>query len=293
MKNFFKQIVKSFSQKACIVVLVGFLTLGGLTVCQTSCSTEKSTEVVKTSAKEPISVKQPVFLKIAVMPDRSGSIDSTRTPEITMTQLEKIIALVRENSGEIAFGFIDDDSNQPFIRLRIEPRPTPPPKPDEKNNPFDEEKVLADYKKKMREFKILDQKWLTETNQRILTFKADAQGLIDCLHDRECRSKVTDVLEGIKRADLFLNEKETVNSMMRVMLLISDGLETVKPEATPPALKSNPQIIVVNGSASLGVLKNYDVDAVEGIDRAIGRIAELLSAEQNKPVTVVSGNSAK
>ncbi len=253
MKNLVDRLIKFFNSKGKIIVLSIFIAIGSL-ILQTSCTAEKSSAVVKTVERNSVPVKQPVCLKIVVMPDRSGSIDSTRTPQITLAQLDKIVAIVRESCGEIAFGFIDDDSNQPFIRLRIELRPVPPLKPDEKNSPFDQEKLLADYKKQSREFKKLDLKWQTDTDREIENFKIAAQPLLDCLHVKKCRSGNTDVFEALRRADLFLNEKEKVEPTLRLMFLITDGLETVKPKTAPPALQSDTRITAAMATAMIVVL---------------------------------------
>jgi hypothetical protein len=228
---------------------------------------------------------QSVFLKVVILADRSGSVEHTRTPLITMSQLQEVINLLRSHSGEIAFGFIDDDSNRPFLRLRIARGPLMPTAPAQRNNPYEQERLLDQYKRAMRQFNDQLRQWQFDTNQRIETFKTEAQPMIDCLDDKQCRSNTSDVLEGLKRADLFLSENEVVTNQVNTLMLITDGLETTRPKNGAPTLKSHPRIIVVNGSGSLGVLKNYRVDAVEGIDAAIRQIGQTVSATMETAAT--------
>jgi hypothetical protein len=250
---------------------------------QLACSSRKLTSVDAPRADQKSAMgskaeaapgEQKRFIKIALLSDRSGSIDSTRTPAITAEQLEELIAFLRRHSGEIAFGFIDDDSNQPFVRLRIERRQSAPPPPEAKNNPYEQEKFINQYKAALRQFRERDQQWQTETDRRVEAFMASVRPMLACLHEKGCRSGSTDVVEGLKRADLFLAEPEEAATKTNILLLVTDGLETVRPNTLPPALRSKPRIILVNGSASLGILQSYDVVAVEGIDAAIRRVVE-------------------
>lgn len=236
--------------------------------------TVSSKESGKTEVQKQDVKNQTVFYKIAALADRSGSVEKTRTPPMTMAQMDDLIAFVREKSGEIAFGFVDEDSNQPFLRLRIEQRPIAPIAPDAKNNPFEQEKLINQYKAKVRDYQKLELKWRTETNDRIAEFRPAAEKLINCLSDKKCRSGVTDVTEAVKRADLFLSEDEKIPPTC-VMLLVTDGLETAKPKAAPPTIRSQPHILVVNGSASSGILETYRPLAFEDIDAAIRHITRI------------------
>lgn len=265
---------------AVFVFLLPLILTGTQTGCSpkaTDGSTVKTNSNQETRAEDQkrITAAQTMFFKIAILSDKSGSVDSTRTPFITMEQLEELIDFLRRNSGEIAFGFIDDDSNQPFQRLRIEARETPPSKPELKNNPYEQEKLLNKYITEMNAYKSRDRRLQAEINRRVEVFKSAVQPMIDCLHDNTCRSGSTDVFESLRRADLFLTENEAVANQTNILVLITDGLETVRPGAAAPILKSQPRIIVVNGSASLGVLKKYQVEPVENIDAAIRQITRL------------------
>ncbi|MGD9588751.1 MAG: hypothetical protein AB7Q37_03275 [Pyrinomonadaceae bacterium] len=236
---------------------------------------------------EPNYIQPAVFYKIALLGDRSGSVESTRTPALTTEHLDSLIAFLREKSGELAFGFIDEDSNKPFLRLRIEPRPVRPPPPTAKNNPFEQEKLLNEYKERMATFQKLDEKWSTATNENIANFKASSQAMLDCLSNKTCRSNSTDVIEALKRADLFLSEDEKVPPTC-ILLMVTDGQETAKPKAKGPNIVSQPYFLVVNGSASLGVLKLYSPEPFEGIDAAIRRVTRILPSSEASPTASVT-----
>lgn len=282
MDNKNRQPAKLNGNKKFVAVFIFTLILV-LSVAQIACSPDKpavgntagNNQTISNEQGRTSPEKQKAFFKIALLPDRSGSVDSTRTPLITMEQLDELIAFLCKHSGEIAFGLIDDDSNQPFARLRIDPQPDAPTTTAQKNNPYEQEKLINQYKDEMRRYKSREQQWRTEIDRRVEAFKDAVQPMIDCLHNQKCRSHTTDVAEGLKRADLFLSEKEAATLKSTILLLITDGLETVKPNSAPPTLKSRPRIILVNGSASLGILKDYEVEAVEGIDAAIRRIVQM------------------
>ena len=300
----FKQFVNFFDLNTLMATFIGLMILSGLMLSLTSCSSNKSSAEVQNSTQDIIQTqqtvkkstpegqkltedktpnRQTVFLKIGLMQDASISTNSTRTPSITMPQLENFITLLREHPGELAFGFIDENSNELFIRLRTQPRPTLPVKPKELANPFAEEQARNEYRAKKQPYEERLSKWQGETDKQIEIFKSKVEPLLVRLTDKKTKSKITDVVEGIKRADLFLSETEQMPTL-RVLFLITDGLETANPKAPTSVLRSQPKIFLINGSANVGILKNYDVEAVENIETGIRRVGEIL-AEQNKPLS--------
>jgi hypothetical protein len=224
-------------------------------------------QTVTHAAPQPL-----VPLKIAILQDKSGSVDSTRTPRITMAQFDILIAALEKRGGSLAFGFIDDDSNKSFTTLRIAARPIPPVEPSKEGNPFKVAEAQSKYKKEQEEFEINERQWRSETNQAIVAFRSAVTPLIE---DRR-RSRATDIYSGLNRADLYLAEADTTfssdNSPKRYMLVISDGLDNMRRPLAE--MRSQAQIILVNGSASIGAMKAFNPERFEGIEAALLRITD-------------------
>ncbi len=257
---------------AAALLLTTVLAAGGLSV---SCSATKapsniSATVQSTPTQTPAPAPRPI--KVGTLLDRSYSTGPTRTPPLTQEQLEKFIAMLQVSGGELAIGYIDDDSDKPFLRLRIDPPPPLPVKPESVTNPLRQSDLNTQYANEMRRFQNILSGWREETDRRITTFRTAAAGFITCLADPHCRSKRTDVVEAVKRADLFLAEPES-QEFVRVLFIVSDGQETLKIQAkNPPVLKSHPAILLINGASSTGILKAYQPECFEGIDAAQRRL---------------------
>ena len=60
-----------------------------------------------------------VAVRAVVLQDQTGSVNWTRTPTLCYEDLKPLVNLVRERSGEVAFGLIRDSSNRGLIRLAV------------------------------------------------------------------------------------------------------------------------------------------------------------------------------
>ena len=60
-----------------------------------------------------------VAVRAVVLQDQTGSVNWTRTPTLCYEDLIPLVNLVRERSGELAFGLIRDSSNRGLLRLAI------------------------------------------------------------------------------------------------------------------------------------------------------------------------------
>lgn len=205
-------------------------------------------------------------LKVVVLQDKSGSVDSTRTPRVTMSQFDALVSAVRERGGGIAFGFIDDESNESFTVMRVDAPRAVPTDPGREGNPFKVAEAVAKYKKELGEFEKNERQRQSAADQQVEAFKARVGSLLEDAG----RSGATDVYGGLNRADLYLAEVGDTYSSdaqpQRFMILISDGLDNMRRPVG--ALRSRSQIILVNGSANIGVMKDYTPLRFEGIDSA-------------------------
>src|SRR5262249_29496918 len=115
-----------------------------------------------------------------------------------------------------------------------------------------------------------EQHWLNVSQRAIADFKSVVRPMIE----GKTRSRRTDVYSALNRADLYLAEPDntlsTGNPQSRYMLVISDGLDN---RSRPIGqMRSQARIILVNGSASIGMMKAFNPERFEGIDAALIRI---------------------
>ena len=211
-------------------------------------------------------------LKVVVMQDRTGSVDTTRTPRIAAAEIDELIEIVKRRTGEIAFGFIDNDSNESLVRLRITAPPVAPVEPDNEGNPYKVAERVAAYRKAKAAYDKEQTNWQNDVDRRVETFKSTIQPMIE---DKK-RYGATDIIGGLTRADLFLSESRPGSGMgqqTNVIVLITDGLDNVR--RTPEEIKSGATIVLVNSSHSKGVLSKYQTETFESIEAAFRFVAEL------------------
>jgi hypothetical protein len=188
------------------------------------------------------------IIKIALLQDKSGSTTQTRTPQVTMEHIDVLVKFIRPCGGEIGFGLINEQSNSSLHRLRIEPPPIgAPTEPERNGNPFQVQRNLAEYRK----------------------LKARYEQVVQA-----------DFFGGIQRANLFLSENSSAwpSPPRQFLLIVGDGIDNVKSKHEP--LQKSTQLILVNGSASLGSLASFNPSRFENIESAI----EFVSASE-KPIS--------
>ncbi|HKQ05963.1 MAG TPA: hypothetical protein VJ464_12575 [Blastocatellia bacterium] len=255
-------------RRLCVGLLIGLLSVAA---SLSGCARQK--------VEAPPAPRPAPSLKVAILQDKSGSVDSTRTPRITMAQFEILIAALLKRGGSLAFGFIDDDSNKSFTTLRVAAPPIAPSEPSKGGNPFKVAEAQAKYKEERARFEANEQRWSQQTGQAVEAFRSAVKPLIE---DKR-RSKATDIFGGLNRADLYLAENDPAyssdNPPARVMLVISDGLDNMR--RPMGEMRSQAQIILVNGSASVGVMKAFNAERFEGIEAALLHITD--EPPQSKP----------
>jgi hypothetical protein len=196
----------------------------------------------------PSSIPPP--LRVAVFPDQSGSANWSRTPRVSVEDLQILIAAISERGGELAFGLIRDRSNRGLVRLRIELPPTPPKKPDKNGNAFRKAQEMQAYKAKYAQYQRQYDGWQQDKGARISAFLSTVEPLLALQAD----ARQTDIWNAIARADLFVSERDSSwpLSPRCFIALISDGADNVK--ARKVTLNNDVTLVLVNGSKSVGSL---------------------------------------
>ncbi len=215
-------------------------------------------------------------VKIALLQDQTESTSWTRTQQLTIDDVSILIELLGQCGGEIGVGLIRDQSNKSLVRLRIEPPPVPPAEAKRPRNPFKAAQFDASLKAQNKEYEEALQKWQGEMEPRIEVFQRAVTPLLEKAPD----AGQTDIAGAINRADLFLSEDDAIwNGVPSKWAIFStDGQDNVRAPLLP--LRSNARIVVVNGSASSGLLNQYKPSLFESPRAAFDF---LVSAEAPKP----------
>jgi len=207
-------------------------------------------------------------IRIVLFQDKTGSANDTRTVQLTEADFAAPIKLLRCTGGELGVGVVDDLSNRPLVRLRIDAPPAPPALP-QARNVFQRAADDGDYQQRMKDYNDGVAKWTLETDRRVQAFLAQAGQLLK----QKANAKKTNVWSAVARADLYLNESDATwpRPTHRYAVFNSDAVDTARSKAIE--LKSGAQLIVVNGVGSVGVLDSLKPDRFEAVQAAFDFIA--------------------
>ncbi len=212
-------------------------------------------------------------VRIALILDQTGSIKQTRTQQGTLDDMALIFELLRTHGGECGVTFIRDQSNRSLVRMRVETPPEEPAAPAKDRNPLKNSETQVAYDRRLADFQVKLRRWRTGTDAEIEVFRDKLEPLL-----AQGLAGKTDVLNALRRADLFLAEPAAGWSKAHLWLVaMSDGLDNVG--APPVALASGANAVVVNGSASLGVLESLNALRYESLQAALRKVVEAVGTD--------------
>jgi hypothetical protein len=262
---------------------MSLMRLATVTVIATTCCVSAAcSDTAHTAPAETLSITAALAcepVKIAVIADRSKSAPGTRTPPLTVDDVQALVDLVASCGGELAVGVIHDRITDPFVRLRLD---VPPLKPadSQARNVIQRRREQADidlvYDKAV-------QAWTDEANERAAMFEERVRPLLDHSAD----AAWSPVWDAVARGDLFLAERETGAAVgaRRVLILVSDAVDDVprnsaQRRAPIRELKSGATVLVVNGAGSAGSLAALAPEPFESFDSAVRYIDALVTSTQ-------------
>jgi hypothetical protein len=219
---------------------------------------------------------------------------NARVANVGFADFQPIFQKLEKSGGEIAFSAICDRSNRPLVRIRF----SPPPIPDEKisvmplapaplsdaGSPFEKDerekahqvKVEAhnrqvdEHRKLINDHKARLEQHQKESAERIAKAKPDIEAILKA--PRNCEE--TDIQNSIQRANLFFNEPSDRLKTRRFALFITDGIDSFS--QAPASLAADSEVIVVNGSADVGIFNKIKHERLESPEKAIAYLAGLL-----------------
>lgn len=175
-------------------------------------------------------------LRVALLYDISGSAAFHHLPEVNETLLRRLLDLVGEVGGEVAFGTIPHPADRGLVRARLSPKPR---QPSDSGNIFERAREARAYKEALAA-------WEQETRRRKEAFCKEAVAL---LGPRQRRG--TPLFQSMRLALDFLSEPGATRlTGLKALVLVSDCGETAG-QAPPPSLPRDVHLLVIRGSSPL------------------------------------------
>jgi hypothetical protein len=221
-------------------------------------------------------------MEIATIIDKTGSTEPNKIPDLAEEQLTTIAKALQARGGEFRLLALCSDSDKVLAHLKLSVPATAPavvaPLPEENTmNALeyaklqeDREAKVAEYNQQKAAFDRTNQAQKLASELAIATFIKDAKRIL--AKAPTCRA--TDIIGGIKRVDLYLNERQPAGAIpaRHVAFFISDGEHNTTGATKPPEMKSKPEIIVVSPGSGAGMLEQLNPVKFESIDAAIADI---------------------
>ncbi len=223
-----------------------------------------------------------VPLHLAGILDKTGSTEQNKIPNYTEEQLTTIAKALQERGGEVRLLALCSDSDKVLAHLKLPVPATAPavvaPLPEENTinaieyakSQEERETKLAEYNQQKATFDRTNQAQLKANEVQIAIFLKVAKSVLAA--PPTCKS--TDIVGGIKRVDLFLDERQPTGAIpaRKVAFFITDGEHNTTAATQPPEMKSKPEIIVVSPGSGAGMLEQLQPTKFESIDAAIADI---------------------
>lgn len=132
------------------------------------------------------------------------------------------------------------------------------------------EAKVAAYDKQKAAFDRANQAQIKANEVQIAIFLKAAKSVLAA--PLTCKS--TDIVGGINRVDLYLNERQPAGAIpaRKVAFFVTDGEHNTTEETKPPEMKSKPEVIVVSPGSGAGMLEQLQPVKAESIDAAIADI---------------------
>jgi hypothetical protein len=232
-----------------------------------------------TIAGVPPQVTDLMPLHLAGILDKTGSTEPNKIPNYTKEQLKTIAKALQVRGGEFRLLALCSDSDKVLAHLKIPvPAKAPAavaPLPEENTiNTIEYVKLQAEreakvavYEKQNAAFDRANQAQFKANEVKIDIFLKATKPILAA--SPTC--KATDIVGGIERVDLFLNERQPAGAIpaRKVAFFVTDGEHNTTKATTPPEMKSKPEIIVVSPGAGAGMLEQLEPHKFESIDAAI------------------------
>jgi hypothetical protein len=187
--------------------------------------------------------------------DNTGSMADPTAPRPIPQDFEPLFTYLAHCGGSAAVGAITDQATA-FVRVDLEPPPTPPAT--EEHGATDlitQAASAADDDAVLRAYRVQRAAWQAGTNEKLAAFLDVLTPILDPANF----SATTDLADPLAQADTFFLEPRRVPVEKRrcVLILYGDGKADPPQQLSP--LKSRPLFLLVNG-IGLGDLQTFSVN---------------------------------
>jgi len=216
---------------------------------------------VTAAPKKPLKSFPP--LVAAAFLDQSQSMTEVATPPLTPADLMAILTYIRAHGGDFGLGPIRRDSNLPLARMHAdlpEPKPTAP----DESSIYVAAEEDVDYRKQREAWEKNEADRLRRADLSTADFWKKATPILA----HKANATRTDLNGAIERARMFLNEPRIFGGVkpLRVAILKTDGVDTLKKTIVAKPLDADVIVIVVNDTP--GVLPTLHPIAFEAFSAA-------------------------
>jgi hypothetical protein len=228
-------------------------------------ATDERSETRSEPAAEEETERRP-FLRVAIFPDQSESMTQARVPQVSADNLLPLLEELRINGGELAVGLIRDRSDAPLTRVFV---PAPPAQPliatRKSTNIFEKAQERKREQAERARYEAQLGEWSADVEGRINEFADSVAPVFDAAAD----APATDIHSALLRADVFVSEPSVSAQPVRnVVILLTDGVETVNSKV-PAQFSAPAELLVVNGTGTVGHLEALQPLRFEALDAAI------------------------
>ncbi|HEX8253388.1 MAG TPA: hypothetical protein VF846_09590 [Thermoanaerobaculia bacterium] len=233
--------------------------LGAAVLIAVLAYTASPTAGTRSTNKPPAAVVAvPPPFRGAVLHDITYSRHAARV-SASLEDFTPVFDRLRVSGGEVGFGFIREDSDQPLIRCYIPAPPDPPalPPPTNGGNVFVNAANQKRYDTERKKYEAKRRAWEANANARINAFIA----LLTPLLAAPATAGSTDLTTAVERGDLMLAEPSSFTHADTAIILITDVLHNATAKETP-TLRSHAPVAIVNGVGSLGALAKLNPPAL-------------------------------
>lgn len=215
--------------------------------------------------------EQQSLLRVAVFLDQSESMTQARVPQVSAESLVPLLERLKVDGGEVAVGLIRDRSDAPLTRVFVPAPPSSPVFPARaSSNIFEkaQERKREDAERARYEAQL--GAWQADVVARINAFADSVAPVFSAAAD----APATDIHSALLRADVFVSEPYVFGRPVRnVVILHTDGVETVNSKV-PAQFSAPAELLVVNGTGTVGHLEALQPLRFEALDAAIRYVVD-------------------
>lgn len=228
-------------------------------------------------AQNKLPVDRPI--RVCVLQDKSGSMQSTRTPQFSRVHSDMLTSFVSDRAGEIAYANITEESNFPLVRYYV-PDLEAPKMPEMKGNARQKREMQERYKKTALYYLLARKRRAEKSAEDLNTFYAQAVPLF--LRDADAGS--TDIWGGLHRCrNMMIESTGSWNNTPRdYVFVITDAVHT-SATSEIKKLPSQVNLFLVYNAMTIGSFGNHRFRQFESIDAALRELLADISRREVSP----------